>query len=164
MAALNEPLGSSISDIEARDVASAIAASLDTAQVAPSHVYDAGNWEPMTSEQHRTKRRQMEALDEANELKEFPDFHKAIQASLADSKRTTSSIDAGREPPGKIDHSLAAQHDPWKPVYGAGSAQALSIQRDNMEDKKDLTLIKMQSERSGEEAAPSNTTKSVTSK
>ena len=156
MATPNEPLGSSISDIEARDIVSAIAASLDTAQVGPRHVYDSGNWEPMTSEQHKTQRRQMEALDEVDKLREFPGYNQAVQASLEDSRRRMSSAEAGREAPGKINHSLAPQHDPWKLVERTGSAKALTpIQGGDLEDKKDLTLVQKQLDSSREEPAPS---------
>lgn len=164
MATANESLGPFVSDIEARDIASAIAVSLDTAQVGPRHVYDAGNWEPMTSEQHETWRRQMGALNEANKLLEFPGFHKAVQASLEDSKRRISSAETGRDSPGKIGHSLATQNDPWKPVDRTGSAQAPTIQRVDLEDKTDLTHIQRQSDKSGEEPAPSYAALPVTSK
>ena len=164
MATPNEPLGPSISDSEARDIASAIAASLDTAQVGPGHVYNAGNWEPMTSEQHKTQRRQIEALKDAENLKEFPDFKKAVQASLEDSKRRMSSAEAGGDSPGKIDHPLPAQHDPWRLVDSAGLAQAVTMQTTDSEDKKDPNHIKRQIDSSGEESSPSYAPLPVTSK
>ena len=164
MATPKKPLGPSISDSEARDIASAIAASLDTAQVGPGHVYNAGNWEPMTSEQHNTHRRQMEALEEAEKLKEFPGFKKAVQASLEDSKRKMSSAKAWGDLPGKIDYSLPAQHDPWRPVDRAGSTQAVTMQTTDSEDKKDPNHIKRQLDSSGAESSPSNAPLPATSK
>ena len=91
MAAPSQPSEFFLSVDEAEDIANALAASLDTAQVAPQHVHSAGNWVPMTAEQQRTQLRQKEALDDAVAHKEFPDLSKAIRESLEAANRTQTA-------------------------------------------------------------------------
>ena len=91
MASLNGTLGSFVSEDEAEDIANAIAASLDTAQVEAKHI-DAANWEPMNDEQRTTQCRQREALQAAVTNKEFPDLSKAIRASLDEATRTSTAL------------------------------------------------------------------------
>lgn len=90
MASLDGGLGSFVSEDEAEDIANAIAASLDTAQVEAKHI-EAATWEPMTDEQRKTLLRQKEALQNAMTDKWFPNLSNAINASLDEANRTSTA-------------------------------------------------------------------------